>query len=288
MAMSSEACLLALNCALDEVKHACPSVQHAFLFKPDAQLVAKDNETDEAAVNVAVQAVQAVGKRAQAFGGLESITFQGADYKVAVTCMNNFSLVTVSDHEVDEQTLRMLTNVLVPTVVKVLQIVHPDTAEKTTEETDALTETDHEVLEDNQEATPEVEACPEPPTEPQIPLDQESTSDPMHTDAPASQLMVETLSGFGLVTCSSNVVRIDSEVLARWRNLYSDQKIIAVEVEEPQVGKRLRCGFKSVRDQRLEGKGVIQISEKLQQLLETRKGALVTVKPIIVGTEENV
>jgi predicted regulator of Ras-like GTPase activity (Roadblock/LC7/MglB family) len=281
--MSSEACFLALNSALNEVKHVCPNVQHAFLFTADAQLVAKDYVTDEAAADAAAQAIQALSKHAHAFGGLDSFTFQGENHKVTITGLNEFYLATIADCEVDEQSLRNLIHVVIPTVIKVLQTVNPNLTTKSPTENQFPPEP--EGL-DNEPQAPTMDlTSQETPAEIPEPVYGKSEPEPTLPEAPASQLMVETLSGLGLVTCSENVVRVDREVLSQWKNFYGDQKILEVEVEEPQVGKKLRCHFKPVRDPRLEGKGVIQISEKLQQLLEIRKGALVTVRPVFTEEE---
>ena len=43
----------------------------------------------------------------------------------------------------------------------------------------------------------------------------------------------------------------------------------------------MRCKFKPLKDQKLEGKGIIQMPEKAQLTLQTKKGALVMVKPVI-------
>jgi hypothetical protein len=93
--------------------------------------------------------------------------------------------------------------------------------------------------------------------------------------------MVENLTGFGGLLGSSDVVRIDSALVARWKSMFGDKKIEEVQVEETSTGKQMRCRFKPTKDPKLEGKGVIQVPEKAMQNLQTRKGALVIVKPII-------
>jgi hypothetical protein len=96
----------------------------------------------------------------------------------------------------------------------------------------------------------------------------------------ARQFMVENLGGFNSFLGSSDVARIDAAVLESWRQL-AEEKIREVEIEETRTGKRLRCKFKPIKDAKYEGKGVVQLSEKAQLLLDTHKGSLVVVKPVI-------
>lgn len=62
--------------------------------------------------------------------------------------------------------------------------------------------------------------------------------------------------------------------------MYEDKKIEEASIET-FGGKKLRCKLKPIKDSKYEGKGAIQIPEKIQQTLEIRKGELVRVKPVI-------
>jgi hypothetical protein len=62
--------------------------------------------------------------------------------------------------------------------------------------------------------------------------------------------------------------------------LYGDKKIEEVDVETLN-GKTTRCKFKPIKDSKHEGKGVIQMPEKIQLTLQTTKGGLVMVKPVV-------
>jgi len=102
-------------------------------------------------------------------------------------------------------------------------------------------------------------------------------------DVPVSQFMVETLGnlgGFGL-RGNAECVRVDRAVIARWTELFGDKEIKQVVVEEISTGRRLTCDFKPIKDSNLEGKGIIQLPEKVQKELQTKKGALVIVKPVV-------
>jgi hypothetical protein len=88
---------------------------------------------------------------------------------------------------------------------------------------------------------------------------------------------VENLGG---LLVPSDTVRIDSEILSQWEKLYEDKKIEEVEIETFD-GKTTRCKVKPIKDSKYEGKGVIQMPEKVQLSLEIKKGELVRAKPII-------
>jgi hypothetical protein len=102
-------------------------------------------------------------------------------------------------------------------------------------------------------------------------------------DAPVSQFMVENLGSLGSFGLRGNAefVRVDRAVIARWTELFGDKKIEKVIVEETSTGRRLTCDFKPIKDSSLEGKGIIQLPEKMQTTLQTKKGALITVKPVV-------
>jgi len=46
-------------------------------------------------------------------------------------------------------------------------------------------------------------------------------------------------------------------------------------------GQTMRCKFKPIKDSKHEGKGIIQVPLKTQMILQTSKGELVMVKPVI-------
>lgn len=101
--------------------------------------------------------------------------------------------------------------------------------------------------------------------------------EPLLPEPPVNQLIVENLGG---LLVPSDTVRIDSAILSQWESLYQDIKIEEVEIET-FGGKTVRCKVKPIKDSKYEGKGIIQIPEKLQITLEIKKGELVKAKPII-------
>jgi hypothetical protein len=91
------------------------------------------------------------------------------------------------------------------------------------------------------------------------------------------QFIVETVGG---LFASPDIVRIDCDTLSQWAELYEDKRIEEATVET-FGGKSARCKLKPLKNAKLEGKGIIQIPETIQQTLEVRKGELVRVKPVI-------
>jgi hypothetical protein len=46
-------------------------------------------------------------------------------------------------------------------------------------------------------------------------------------------------------------------------------------------GKKTTCKFKAIKEVKANAKGIIQIPEKILETLQTEKGKLVMVKPVI-------
>jgi len=270
--MDNEAYAFALKNTLKEIKNISPNISHAFFFKEE-KILAKDENTDEETANSTVTAFNAITERTNAIGGLESVTFHGTSGKVNITCINDFYLATITSKEADEKYINTLTRVLVPTVLKLVEKIHPVSIDY-----DTLTTEKPEPTGDNNagEIIEDAEVC-----EKELPMEEtdaaEPESEPLLPEPPVNQLMVENLSG---LLVPSDTVRIDSAVTAQWKDLYADKKIEKVDVETLN-GKTTRCKFKPIKDPKHEGKGIIQIPEKMQLTLQTKKGELVTAKPVV-------
>jgi predicted regulator of Ras-like GTPase activity (Roadblock/LC7/MglB family) len=274
--MSNQACLSALKTTLNEIKTACPQVSTAFIFGKDKNLIAQDESTDENTIANAIEAFNTLNQKAHKTGGIESVTFRGTKKQTTITQVNNFYFATVASKEADEKTLKIITNVLVPTILKTIETLQPELANSVSEHAASS----GNVMDERFGETEKLEIGF--PTEETAVTEAEPESEPYLPQAPVSQFMVENLpGGFGNLLGSTDAVRVNSAVIAQWKSLYGDKKIEEVQVEEARTGKRLRCKFKPIKDQKYEGKGIIQIPEKMQASLQTKKGALVMVKPII-------
>jgi hypothetical protein len=105
----------------------------------------------------------------------------------------------------------------------------------------------------------------------------EASAETVVPEPEASQFIVENVGG---LFASSDTVRVDNETISQWAEMYEYKKIEEATVET-FGGKSARCKLKPMKDSKYEGKGIIQIPEKIQQSLEVKKGELVRVKPVV-------
>lgn len=269
--MDNDAYSFALRNTLNEITNACPDIQSIFLFKEDGDIISGEEKAQEEAAVHTVDALDDVLEKAETLGGVQSIILEGNRGTVNVSRIKDFYLVTVVPEKADLKYINTLTGVLVPTVLKLLEKINPALNRDTPSEPEneePTVELDIKPIQESAEETVEkheehkvVEASPESILpEPQV-----------------NQFIVENVGG---LFASSDTVRIDGDTMSQWTELYEDKKIEEVTIET-FGGKSTRCKLKSIKDSKYEGKGIIQIPEKLQQSLEIRKGELVRVKPII-------
>jgi predicted regulator of Ras-like GTPase activity (Roadblock/LC7/MglB family) len=306
--MSNEVYALALKNTLKEIKSVCPDVTNTFIFEENTKVLAKDDETADKAIRKTIEAFNALTERADTVGGaIETVTIQSKDGKVTITSMNDFYLTTVASKEADEKYVNTLTQVLIPIVIKLVDEIKPEPAtaepepepeEEAIEETaeaDDEEETTYEPAEPEEpeleeEAAPEeIEETEEPEpeeaelNEPEIPIEEqqpqeiEEENGLLIPDPPVTQLIVEDLGG---LLVPSDTIRVDYALISQWNDLYGDRKLEEVDLEALN-GKTTRCKFKNIKDSKYSGKGIIQMPEKIQKTLETAKGELVMVKPVV-------
>ena len=293
--MSNEVYAFALKSALDEIQNSCPDVTSTFVFK-DGKLSAKNENTAEENATRTITAFDKITEKADAIGDIEAITIQTDKGKISVSATNAFYLTTVSSKGADEKYVNTLTRILIPIVIKLAEKVQPasfpsneailpdqpepepeeDTADETTDE--AETE-EIEEAENNENNLPDYNYEEETATEPEEQMKQtepEIDDEPLLPEPPVTQLIVENLGG---LLIPSDTVRVDQQVINEWNELFGDT-INEVEIEALN-GKTTRCKFKNIKKSKDSGKGIIKMPEKIQLTLETQKGELVTVKPVI-------
>jgi hypothetical protein len=290
--VSNEVYAFALKSTLNEIQNACPDVTSNFIFK-DGKILAKNKNAKEENVTQTIDAFDAITERAEIIGDVETVTIRSAEGKVNITAMNDFYLTTVSSKEADEKHVNTLTRILIPIVIKLSEKIQPASTDNETITTDQF---EPEEEEDAEEATEEIvdETADEAEDNENEQLEEEETAitepyeEPEQTElevddelllpeAPVTQLIVENLGG---LLVPSDTVRVDEEVIKQWNELYGDNKINEVEVEALN-GKATRCKFKKIKKSKDAGKGIIKMPEKIQLTLETSKGELVTVKPVV-------
>ena len=272
--VDNEVYSFALKNTLNEIQNVCPDVTNSFMFKEDGEIIAGDENTPEKTIAHVVDAFDGILEKADAIGGVEAITLEGSKGRVNVSHINDLYLVMVTSRKADVNYVNTITRVLVPTILKLLDKISPaplnsdsptpkiepefPRVKKFEEPVEEFTE--ETVLEESKET---VESKIEPES--------------LLPESPVNQLIVENLGG---LLVPSDTVRIDSEILSQWEELYSDRKIGEVEIGTFD-GKTTRCKVKPIKGSKYEGKGIIQMPEKMQLDLEIKKGELVRIKPIV-------
>jgi hypothetical protein len=272
--MNDDLLAFALKSTVDEIKNACPDVSNTFIFKIDGSILAKDDDLDEETVARAVNVFKAIEKKADTVGGLESAAFYSENNRVNILKIDNLCLVLVGSEEPDGDRTAGLARILVPTVLKLTKRISEYQPETSTNDfepqktTGSKTEESGTNLEAKEIKTIEDEKHKQKKEDKQ---EIETNPEPLVT-----QLMVEDSGRFA----GSNSVRIDSAVVQQWKDLYGEREINEVEVETLN-GQKIRCRYKLIGDSKLDGKGLVQLPQKMQLILNTSKGELVTVKPVI-------
>ena len=123
--MSTEACNLALKNTLNEIRNVCPEISNILIFKENGEVVAKDENTTEITMNLAQETFHALAERANAVGGIESVTFKGSESKVNIIQFDDLYVTTVASNDADEKTVSNLIRVMIPTTIKILKNIYP-------------------------------------------------------------------------------------------------------------------------------------------------------------------
>ncbi len=250
--MSDEMYTFALKNTLNEIKKACPTVKQAFIFAEDPEVTVADDSMDAPTLRNAVNALKAITQHAKTTGGINTITFHSNNGNAHVTHIDSLYITTITSKETDQTPINTLTQTLIPIVFKLLTKIptlpivnaEPSSQETPTEETATAAALEAEQF------------LPKPQ---------------------ATQLIIDNLTG---LLASQDTVRIDNTIITQWQKLYPTKKIEQVEAEALN-GKTTRCKLKPIKDSKHEGKGSIQMPEKIQLALQTKKGELVMVKPVI-------
>ncbi len=260
----------ALQILIAEFKNISPEITHASIFKKNEEILASSEITAEEQIKKLISSFNGVGEQAEIIGGIETLTIQGVNSQLSILSMNNHYLATVSSRTADQKIVKSLTQVVVPTVVKLMdQITLVPQSENDLPKI--------EKLEDNisEETDLPIEDAVDNESIPRSSI--EFISEPLLPQPPVTQFMVEKIAGF---LVSPDIAKVDVEVIAKWADLYGDKEIKRIHIETLE-GRGVLCNFKPIKESSNNGKGIIQIPEKIMQALQTSKGKLVMVKPVI-------
>jgi len=269
--MENDVYSFVLRNTLTEITNACPDIQNIFLFKEDGDIISGEEKAQEEAAVSTVNALDEVLEKAKALGGTQSISLEGTEGTVNVSRVSDFYLVTVVPEKADLKYINVFTNILLPTVLNLLDKIAPTLNRNSQPETESEEPKIRPVIKPDEESTEEA-ADDDEKHEASIASTEKILPEPQ-----VNQFIVENVGG---LFASSDTVRIDCDTLSQWAELYEDKKIEEATIET-FGGKSVQCKLKPLKNAKLEGKGIIQIPEKIQQTLNVRKGELVRVKPVI-------
>jgi len=282
-----------LQTVVDEFANLSSETTSVFIFNENGETIASDRVTTEDQTKSVVTSFTNLSLQSDIIGGLENLSIQGATSQFQIAAIENLYLAMVSSREADVKIIDSLTHVLVPTIVKLLnqQLTKEDqlaeeSLEIPKEPEIELKEEEAPVDEIPQELEIEATEEEEPVDDAVLPeeestmddssSEEESSSEPLLPEPPINQLMVEKIKGFRV---PADTVRVDSEVIAKWTELY-DEKELLISIQTLE-GKETTCKFRPLKDSRSNAKGIIQIPERILQILEVTKGQLVMVSPEI-------
>ncbi len=273
----SQAYSTAFKSAINEIKKVVPQISNTFIFERNLDFFAKDDETSEESIRKLAESFDKVTEKANCIEEFETFKIQGTNGQVNISCTNNFYFTAVSSYEADEKTLKTLTSVLVPTIIKLVdQITHSQGLQDIEKQFTSDNDCENKVFSEEKDESPlPTTEQSQQPTE--QPLTTPEDPEPLLPEPPTNQFMVEKISG---LMVSSDTIRIDKQTVTGWSDIYNGKEIPSVIIEALN-GKKANCKFKPIKDSKYFGKGIIQIPEKIMDALELTKGELILVKPVI-------
>jgi len=279
-----------LQTVVDEFANLSSETTNVFIFNANGETMASDRVTTEDQTKAVFASFADLSHQLDIIGGVESLSIQGATSQIHIATVENLYLAMISSREADAKIIDSLAHVLVPTIVKLLN-QQPTKEEMEIPQELEITEEEPieesvlpEIEPDEESALPEVETVEESVLPEEEPAEEEqemnnnfeekSSSESLFPEPPVNQLMVEKIKG---ILVHADTVRVDSEVISKWNELYG-KKDLLVNIQTLE-GKETTCKFKPLKDARSNAKGIIQIPEKILQILQVTKGQLVIVSP---------
>ncbi len=274
--MNEDVYAIALKTALTEIQNVCDGIKWSFIFTKDGTIISgNDDKAINSEITKTASSFQSLTEKAKTVGGLDQLLINGIKGKVHVSSIEDNYLVSGTSKKTDIAHLHSITSVVFPTILRVLENIGGSIGktgptplkplpskpfEEEAEEADEVEEEDEEFIEPKKEK--EVKKT-------------KKIKDKL--SVPSQQLIVDKLTGLFV---RADTVQVDSEVLLRWSSLLGNKEVKEVEIETFS-GKIAQCKVKTISDSKQEGRGFIRIPDKTCQMLETKKGELVRVKPIV-------
>jgi hypothetical protein len=256
---------------IDEFKNISPEIVNCFVFDEAGKILAINEGSVGEQSKYLILMFKGLADQANVIGGIQALTIHGTENQLNITQINNQFLTTISTRSANENVVKSLTQVIVPTV---LSLVCQNGAKQ-----------DSKILGEPDLPKPELLKDESPPADISkdndlIPEVSNFSSEQSLPTTFASQFMVEKIGG---LLVASDTVRIDNDVIIKWKTMYDNRQIVEVQLENLE-GKTAVCKFKPIKEE--NAKGIIQIPEKILQTLQIGKGKLVMVKPVITQIKE--
>jgi hypothetical protein len=251
----------AIQPIISEFRTLSPDIADALVFRLNGETLAATKNTTPEQTQSLINSLSSI-THAECIGGVENFTIQDVNTQLTVREIGEIYLAIVSSRSEDQKIIKSLTEVIGPTLIR---LASGSTAPEPQANRETIkTQRRKKVLES---AIPkkdlQIPSIPEP----------QSPPEPPQPKAPTTQFMVERIGG---ILVPPDTVRIDGEVLEKWREL--EGKMFAMVAVETLEGKKAICKFKPIR---AISKGIIQIPDRLIQALDSGKGKLVMVKPVV-------
>jgi len=256
----------ALQPIIAEFKNICPEITNAYVFDDNGKTIAVTEKTNKEQNQNPLSNLSSI-TQANSIGGIENLTIQGAKNQLNITATNKLYLATVASKTANQKIIKALTQIIFPTIVGLVDEATQLEPEKKTR----IQEKQIQKQELPVEKPRKIKSLPKLQAVSTVASDskEELPKGNVH------QLMVEKIAG---LLVPSDTVRIDSEIVSKWHEKFKNKPIKMVNVETLE-GKTTVCKFKELN--KSNGKGIIQIPEKILQTLQASQGKLVKVKPVV-------
>lgn len=123
--MSNDMYATALKDTLTEIRRICPDINYSFIFTKDGTIIAGDGEAADTLMKKAVRSFQSLAEKAVVIGGLDALSINGEKGKLHISRVSDMYLAVTTSPHADTTYLHSVTNVIVPTVLKLLENIVP-------------------------------------------------------------------------------------------------------------------------------------------------------------------
>lgn len=288
--MDTEIYSFALRNTLNEIQNICPDIKNSFIYRENGEIIAANEGTNEQTIVQVIDLFDNILDKAETIGDVEFAAFNFSKGRINVSHINDLYFVTVASNSLDQNYIKTISNVLVPTILKLIEKIttspigniqtnNERVAEQVVDEIEPEPEPEPEevaeTVEDPEEPLESVEQFPTKKHKETVKIEEDESD--ISPETTANQFIVENIGG---LLVPSDTVRVDNETLLQWEKTYDDSPIQQVEIQT-FGGRTTQCKVKPLKDSKYAGKGIVQMPEKIQSTLEIKKGELVRVKPIV-------